>query len=205
MIYCGEKISTNHAASGAIAIRRDLPHRSGLWLGGDHLLLLETSGFTENYKRFYLRDIQAITVQETKRGQTWNIILGGMLLLLILVTIFTIPKTTPSQWTSNEVAGGITLGFFVAIFTASFLISFLAGPTCRTHLRTAVQTEELASLCRVRQARKVIGKIRPLIAAAQGELSGEEVATRMQETIRAEDPAATPQPNPPDAIPPVIN
>ena len=34
-------------------------------------------------------------------------------------------------------------------------------------IRTAVQTESLPSLCRVRQTQKVMARIRPLIAAAQ--------------------------------------
>jgi hypothetical protein len=179
--------------------------RSGLWLGDDHLLLVETSGYTENYKRFYFRDIQAVTVQQTKRGQIWNIILASMSLLLILFTIFMIPKSLPADWTSNEVAGGVVLGVLLAIFMISFLVGFRAGPTCKTYLRTAVQTEELPSLCRMRQTRGVIDKIRPLIVASQGELSGEEVAARMQETIRAQNPAAASQPDAPDGRPPVIN
>jgi uncharacterized integral membrane protein len=179
--------------------------RSGLWLGDDHVLLVEATGYTENYKRFYFRDIQAITVQATERGRIWNIILGGILLLIVLVIIFTIPKTTPANWTGEQVAGEITLGGFAAIFAVAFLANFLAGPTCKTHLRTAVQTEELPSLSRVRQTGKVIGKIRPLIVAAQGELSGAEVVVRLQETIRASGPAAASRPNPPDDVPPVIH
>jgi len=179
--------------------------RSGLWLGDDHLLLVEASGYTENYKRFYFRDIQAITVQATERGRVWNIILGGVLLVTVLALIFTIPKTAPANWTGNQMAGEIALGFLAAIFAVSCLLSFLAGPTCKTYLRTAVQTEELPSLSRVRQTGNVIRKIRPLIVAAQGELSGEEVVARLQETIRAPAPAATSRPNPPDEAPPVIN
>jgi hypothetical protein len=177
--------------------------RSALWLGGDHLLLVETSGFTENYKRFYFRDIQTITVQETRRGRVWNFILGGVLFLIILVTILAIPKSTTAHWSGNEIGGGIFLAIFGTVFTVLFLVSLLAGPTCKTHLQTAVQIEELASLSRVRQTRKVMDKIRPLMVAAQGQITGEEVSVRMQETIRAQSPAESSKPNPPDAAPPV--
>jgi hypothetical protein len=177
--------------------------RSALWLGDDHLLLVETSGFTENYKRFYFRDIQTITVQETRRGHVWNIILGGVLFLIILVTILAIPKSMPAHWSGGEIGGGVFLAILVAIFTTLFLASLLAGPTCKTLLQTAVQIEELASLCRVRQTRKIMDKIRPLMVAAQGQITGEEVSVRMQETMRAQSPAESSQPNPPDAAPPV--
>jgi hypothetical protein len=177
--------------------------RSALWLGGDHLLLVETNGFTENYKRFYFRDIQAITVQETHRGQVWNFIRGGILLLSTFVMFFTWPSGAPARWNGGEFAGEIALATVMVISGVFLLVGLVAGPTCKTYLRTAVQIEELASLCRVRQTRKVVDKIRPLMAAAQGEISGEEVSVRMQETMREQNPAESSKPNPPDAAPPV--
>jgi hypothetical protein len=177
--------------------------RSALWLGGDHLLLVETSGSTENYKRFYFRDIQAITVQETGRGRVWNFILGGVLLLSTFAMFFTLSSGTPARLVGGDIAGEIALATVMVISGVFLLVGLVAGPTCKTYLRTAVQTEELASLCRVRQTRKVMDKIRPLMVAAQGQISGEEVSVRMQETMRAQSPAESSQPNPPDAAPPV--
>ena len=43
----------------------------------------------------------------------------------------------------------------------------MLGTTCRCLIRTAVQTEELPSLRRVRNADKVLARIRPLIESAQ--------------------------------------
>jgi hypothetical protein len=177
--------------------------RSALWLGDDHLLLLETNGFTENYKRFYFRDIQTITVQETGRGRVWNIILGSILLLSTFVMFFTWPSGAPARWNGGDFAGEIALATVMFISGVFLLVGLLAGPTCKTYLRTAVQIEELPSLCRVRQTRKIMDKIRPLMVAAQGQITGEEVAVRMQETMRAQSPAESSQPNPPDAAPPV--
>ena len=34
--------------------------RCSLWLGRDHLLRIDSSGYTESYRRFFLRDIQAV-------------------------------------------------------------------------------------------------------------------------------------------------
>jgi hypothetical protein len=177
--------------------------RSALWLGDDHLLLLETSGFTENYKRFYFRDIQTITVQETGRGRVWNIILGSILLLSTFVMFLTWPSGAPARWNGGAFAGEIALATVMFISGVFLLVGLVAGPTCKTYLRTAVQTEELAALCRVRQTRKIMDKIRQLMVAAQGQITGEEVSVRMQETMRAQSPAESSQPNPPDAAPPV--
>ncbi len=176
--------------------------RSALWLGGDHLLLVETNGFTENYKRFYFRDIQTITMHETGRGRVWNFILGGVLLLCTFVMFFTLASAAPGRWDGGEIAGEITLATVMVIFAGFFVAGLLAGPTCKTRLQTAVQVEELGSLQRVRQTRKVMDRIRPLIVAAQGQITGEEVSVRLQETMRAPGPAESSQPNPPDAAPP---
>ena len=49
--------------------------RASLWLGPDHLLCVDTNGYSETYKRFYFRDIQAITIRESARRNVWNSIL----------------------------------------------------------------------------------------------------------------------------------
>jgi hypothetical protein len=84
-------------------------------------------------------------------------------------------------------AGTTDIGFIIFNSTISFLVGMplllnnLLGPTCTCHLRTAVQTEELPSLSRVRRVRRVLNRIRPLIVAAQGQLTSEEVSARMRE------------------------
>jgi hypothetical protein len=101
------------------------------------------------------------------------------------------------------------LGF---VFAVPLLINNLLGPSCVCHLRTAVQTEELSSLNRLRRARKLLNRIRPLIAAAQGELSPGEIPARLRAAVGSADgttmtPAVSAAP-PPDAnhpdAPPVI-
>src|SRR5438045_8577020 len=61
--------------------------RSSLWLGKDHLLSIESTGYTENYKRLYFRDIQGICIRKTELGKIWNLVftvLGGLLGLLAI-------------------------------------------------------------------------------------------------------------------------
>jgi hypothetical protein len=138
-----------------------------LWLGRDHLLSINSTLFSEDYKRFYFPDIQALTIVETRRRRTWNFVLGIMLVLLIAVALSNfngITSLTPSLMI------GVTL-----------LLNNALGPTCTVYIRTAVQVEELYSLKRVRRAQKVFARIRPLIQAAQAELGPEDLSARLQE------------------------
>jgi hypothetical protein len=146
-----------------------------LWLGDDHLVQVESmGGYTETYKRFYFRDIQAIILHETRVWMVLNIVLGlltGSLLILLLATM---PKG--ARWTGEEIAGGIFLGILVVLFGLFFILNLLGGATCRTYLKTAVHLEELPSLRRYRNVQKVMARIQPLIEAAQGNATAETIA-----------------------------
>lgn len=155
---------------------RRLPGRSGnlvgystLWLGADHLLSLTQTSFSEQCKRFYFRDVQAITLRKTVRGKMWNIILSG------LTGLFTLIAMRPNE------AAFVLGGMCAVIFFFSFLIHWLRGPTCVSHLRTAVQTEKLPSLSRIRTASKAISILKPRIEEAQGRLTPEEIQAKAAE------------------------
>lgn len=175
--------------------------RVSLWLGSDHLLHVEHNGFTESYKRFYFRDIQAIIVQETARRNIWNAVLGLPLAICLIGVIAT--AVPPAN-----LAGMFVWSVFAALLLLPLVINNLRGTACTCYLRTAVQTEELGSLGRIRQTQKVLVKIRPLIAAAQGQLTAEEVSVRMHEAASGAGPAENhpgKQEMPPTPTPPVIS
>jgi hypothetical protein len=185
--------------------------RSSLWLGKDHLLCVDSSGYTETYKRFYFRDIQAVILMASKRRAIWNWVLGPLTAILLVLLLGSLPYTGSTGPNSNlgEIVFFAFLGF---VFAVPLLINNLLGPSCVCHLRTAVQTEELSSLNRLRRARKLLNRIRPLIAAAQGELSPGEIPARLRAAVGSADgttmtPAVSAAP-PPDAnhpdAPPVI-
>src|SRR4051812_42726740 len=109
--------------------------RSSLWLGKDHVLVVETSGYAESYKRFYFRDLQAITLWQTKGWLIGGIVTGACALLSGWIAYASGEQI--SAWISGIVGG---------IFLLSALYFFGGGPTCRCQFRTAVQTEELPSL-----------------------------------------------------------
>jgi hypothetical protein len=144
-----------------------LATRSSLWIGEDHLLNIDSNRFVEEYKRFYFRDIQAITIRKTRRREIWNMIL--LLLLLLCLGGLTDPGFRP------------LVPLSIGILSVALLVNNILGATCVTYLRTAVQIEELPSLNRIRRAHKILERIRPLIAAAQGELTPEAISLGLQE------------------------
>src|SRR6059036_2592658 len=62
---------------------------SRLWLGPDHLLLARTTFLSEEYKRFYFRDIQAIVTRRTERREISNVIFAFTALVLGVLAVFT--------------------------------------------------------------------------------------------------------------------
>ncbi len=128
-----------------------------LWQGDDHLLFVQTIGVTESYRRFFYRDIQAFVVCKTHTGRTTSIILAVLTLLCGLPAFFVGPELA------------IGLGILAGILLIATLITLALGPTCRCELRTAVQTQVLPSLNRLRKARKALLRLQPVIAEAQPE------------------------------------
>src|SRR5947208_7293567 len=134
---------------------------SRLWLGPDHLLLARTAFFSEEYKRFYFRDIQAVVTRRTERSEILNVIFAFTMIVFGVLAV-----VTGSGW---QVFFLVMTGTVVL----ALLVNWLRGPTCVCHVRTAVQTEELSPLKRFRAARKVIERLKPNIEKAQGLLAPE--------------------------------
>ncbi len=137
--------------------------RHTFWQGADHLLHVYSRVGVEDYKRFYFNDIQAIITRKTLAGKVQNAVLGCFTLL------FTLPAILfGGQWAAFY---AITAGVFLMLL----LVNLYRGPTCETKLNTAVQTEKLHSLHRLKNAFKVMDRLRPFIQSAQGTLSREDL------------------------------
>jgi hypothetical protein len=175
-----------------------LGRRIQLWEGAEHLLLVEWDGHREYYKRFDYRDIQAFIIRKTNAFMIRNAIFGALFCIFLALGIGT-----------SELGGRIFLLIISAVVGIFLLANAIAGPSCRCSIRTAVQTNELLSLSRFRATRKVLARLRPLIASAQGELRPDEIGARMREPqpsplLASEIPAPTPvlidDPNAPPKI-----
>jgi len=136
---------------------------SQLWLGKDHLLLVDSNGYQESYKRFALRDIQSLVITRTNSRTVKHAIFLGVAGLCLLLGLLI-----------NHSVGWILLSIPAGIFLLLSLMNALRGPTCRASITTAVQTDELASLNRIPQAEKILARLQPLILEAQSVIPGNE-------------------------------
>ena len=142
--------------------------RCRLWLAPDHLLAVDFTVASEDYRRFYFRDIEAFVLRRTAVRQVWNWVF--LVLALLTAGPFLI------GWRGEGSGGLLIAALSIAAFWLAFiLINTLRGPTCETHIRTAVQFEQLPSLGRLPVARKVLARLQPLIVAAQGAATPEEL------------------------------
>ena len=141
-----------------------------LYLGEDHLLVVEWDGAKEHYKRFRYEDIQALAVRRTQDGRLLGIFAGFLTVVLYLLA-------------AGSADAPAAMWFFLALGTAFLLVlvgNLIGGPTCMCHLRTAVQTEELVSLRRLKRAEHALGLLQARIVAVQGRLTAEELEVRRE-------------------------
>jgi hypothetical protein len=134
-----------------------------LWQGADHLLQVYSRVGVEEYKRFYFNDIQAVITRKTAGGKIQNIVMGCLVLIFILPVI--------------ALDGGWSLfyGIVPAAMLLLLLVGLFKGPTCETKLMTAVQTEKLHSLHRLKNTFKVMDRLGIQIQRTQGTLKREEL------------------------------
>ena len=141
---------------------------NSLWLGNDHLLYIRVRGFKEYYKRFYFNDIEYILIQHTIYSTILSIIylLSGLAVAL----------------GSFYIEGmGRTIFYIISLlFFLLYLINIFRGSSCVCFISTAVQTEKLISLNRLKIAQKVVNILRYNIENAQGNLSSEMIQEKMK-------------------------
>jgi len=146
--------------------KRTLSGYSQLWLAPDHVLLVKSTRFTEEYQRFALADIQAIVITA----------LPGRPLVLQLAGV-----VGAIAWTLGLLAAGSAFGkgFFAvtgALALALVIVDIARGTLCRCYLHTAVSRELLEPMARLRAAHAFLAQLRPAIEAVQGSLAPERVA-----------------------------
>jgi hypothetical protein len=144
-----------------------------LYQGQDHLLLVISSGYYENYKRFFYRDIQSITLEKTGVRDLWTAVWAFLFFVFATFTVF------------NSGPEAVVLGVMAAVFMGLLLGNLALGPTCKCHIKTAVQTEHLPNFRRLRPTRKVLARIEALIQSAQGDLSPEALQQQWQQALYA--------------------
>lgn len=134
---------------------RSLLRQTSLWLGADHLLAVHIEGYTERYQRFAYRDIQALILRRTPWYVAVAAVEASLLVPALLTSLFATGAVRP--------VAGVVASFLAVIL----IIHLVLGPTCRCYLQTAVKTEKLTGLNRVRKARRVLAALQTRVTQAQ--------------------------------------
>ncbi len=164
-------VAPTPAAGGGAPQYRRLPGRSrglmgsaSLWLAADHVLLVQSRGYVETYRRFYFRDVQALLLRRTAAAWLWAAVAAVPLALMML---------------GAGLAQGIDRTVWLACaspLALVLLVHGLRGPSCVCHVRTAVEQTELPALRRLRPARRTCERLRALVEEAQGRVAIEVLA-----------------------------
>jgi len=141
--------------------RRGILRGASLWLGSDHLLSVKSVRFREEYKRFHLRDVQAIVVARVPRFHLSTRAIGVACLWAVV---------SLSTWNLRTWVPG---ALFSATMFLVFIWLFLSYNGCRCRIHTAVSSEDLPSIYRTWTARKFLAEVEPRIRQVQGALEGD--------------------------------
>jgi len=146
--------------------KRSLFGYTQLWLAPDHILLLISSQFAEDYKRFAFSDIQSIVVTDLPSRVVPQVIM--ILASLAWMILWFAVDIAFFKWTFL-VTGALALLWSIR--------DIARGQRCRCYLHTRVSKELLPPVSRIRTARSFLAAIRPRIEGVQGVLLPEKLLT----------------------------
>lgn len=152
-----------------VGTRGSLVGRYSLWLGPDHVLLVEANLISERYQRVWLRDVQGFFVRSSRQAR-WSTGVGLGLLVMF-------------GFLGAVLDGGESTFFMVlgALAIPLLINGLFFARTHHFYAVTAVQRAEWPNVARDRHVRKVLGRLEPLIRAAQagGEAGGAGVSGKV--------------------------
>ncbi|HEV3332344.1 MAG TPA: hypothetical protein VG096_15245 [Bryobacteraceae bacterium] len=166
--------------------RRGFLRGASVWLAPDHLLLVNSMRFREEYKRYQLRDIQGIAVARCVR---FHLSTRALVIAILWLLPWMFFPLFPSATVPLVLA---LVGLILAL--AWLYISIKCSCTCRIY--TAVSRDELPSVYRTWVADRFLRAVEPEIAAVQGALESESAEAN---SVEANQYAAPQQTAPPEA------
>ncbi len=140
--------------------RRGFFRQASLWLGDDHLLAVTGWRFTEDYKRYYYRDIQALVLARAPR---WAVTLPWFFVASSLATVALVAQAGAIDWLPE-----VCWYLIMAVVLAWLYVSLRASVRCS--IQTAVSREELPSLLRFWSGQRTMRILGDRIAQEQGRL-----------------------------------
>ena len=151
--------------------------KSRLLLVDDHILQCNTIAGSEEYRRFFFKDLKSITVFRTIASKINNIIMSILALiftLLIIVIYFFASRD------ALEVVG-VILGVIVLIDIIILVINIIKGPSSKTIITTLNSQDTLVLSGRFYKTKKVIDSLREYIVKEQGEFSQRDIVNKLIE------------------------
>jgi len=154
---------------------------ASVWQGPDHLLLVKSVRFREEYRRFYFKDVQAIAVAKAPRFHVSARALLPLIAVPFLAAYLIARPSSPLV---------MILPILIALLLGAWVI-VASQFSCRCRIYTAVSSEELPSVARSWTARRFLARVEPIISAAQGTVDG-DWAQRVDDRWWAEGRAVGP-------------
>jgi hypothetical protein len=146
---------------------------------GEHALLAVTGFFTQRFRRFAYRDIEALIIQPTSHQGGWT---AGLAVALVLGLLMI--------WVGGggfRVAGAI-MG---AASLLGLVVNLALGATCRVFLQTRVQRFRFGNVTRRPKAERLRTALWGRLEAVQGSVTAAEVRAWAEASQRAREAAAT--------------
>ena len=142
--------------------RRGFIKGSSVWMGSDHLLLVHSTRFREDYKRFHLRDIQAVVVARAPR---FALSTRAAAIAVLWLIVYLFAAASRRDWAPVVVwtAAACLVGAWVYV---------CAAQSCACRIYTAVSRDDLPSVYRTWIARRFLAELEPAIGQVQGVLEG---------------------------------
>lgn len=129
-----------------------------LWIADDHILSVDSARFTEHYRRFYFRDIQAIALQMRKAT---GFAMGDPVVLAAALGFAVF----------SGVSGNYAVAVLLLLMAVAYGLARALRRTCTAWIQTAVSVEKLPSLRRVRPSMEALAIIEERVRAAQAGLT----------------------------------
>jgi uncharacterized membrane protein YeaQ/YmgE (transglycosylase-associated protein family) len=144
--------------TGRNSFRIAMRHR--LYQAADHLLLVQSTGFTDDYRRLYYRDIGHVVARRTQRQMVLGIVLGVVAAFTLGIALY--------AWSQGFAAAAIPVAMGGAVMVLLFVVNILRGPTCVCYITTQVQTVEVPTPQRLAKVALLIDFLRERTAGETG-------------------------------------
>lgn len=165
--------------SKAIAYRKIAKNRrllggTQLMEGSTHYLLIRVGMGEDIYRRYYYREIEAVSLQ-----RSWqNVILLGLLTLLLLLPaagflIAMLPLDEPEL-----IVATLAFGLPALVTLIAFISTWILGGSAKFFIRTHVSEEQLATMS-WKKAQRVVANLKAQIASCQAPLSPEKFSLQL--------------------------